>query len=237
MKNCNADAFDGRVLFDLYYNVNSPEPYRINSRMTNLSAQRLLKRLLKFDKIEGKLNGVGNFQGKGFGQKAVISNLSASGNFKLNRGMFNNFPMITALLAWLGFKDQKQLRFNDFICYFKIDNGRTKVEDWALATTMGNILTNCNLGLDGKVNLDLTFTLNKKESDALKKYHADWVLFYDKAGKAVIDLNVTGKILEPKFSLDTKKIQQRLKGKIGDEWDKKKKELEQKLKDMFKKRA
>jgi uncharacterized protein involved in outer membrane biogenesis len=234
LKDCNADAFDGKVLFDLYYNINSPEPYRINSRMTNVAAQKVLKRFLKFDQFEARLNGVGNFQGKGFEQKQVISNMSASGNLKFTGGVFKNFPLVAGLLAWLGFKDQKNLPFNDFICSFKISNGRTQVADWALATSMGNMLTNGTIGLDGRVNLDLTFTLNKKESDALKKHHADWVLFYDKSGKAVIDMNITGKVLDPKFALDTKKIQQRLKGKIQDEWDKKKKDLEKKLKDLFK---
>jgi len=235
LKDCNADAFDGKVQFDLYYNINSPEPYRINSRMTNMSAQKVLKRFLKFENFEAKLNGVGNFQGKGFDQKQVISNMNASGNFKFGSGSFNNFALVTGLLTWLGFKDQKNLPFNDFICSFKISNGKTQVNDWALATSMGNMLTNGTIGLDGKINLALTFTLNKKESDALKKRHADWVLFYDKAGKAVIDMNITGKVLDPKFALDTKKIQQRLKGKIQDQWDKKKKDLEKKLKDLFKK--
>ncbi len=235
LKDCNADAFDGKVKFDLYYNINSPEPYRINSRMTNMSAQKVFKRFLKFDRFEAKLNGIGNFQGKGFDQKQVISNLNASGNFKFGSGAFKNFALVTGLLAWLGFKDKKDLPFNDFMCSFKIANGKTRVDDWALATSMGNMLTSGTIGLDGKLNLDLTFTLNKQESDALKKHHADWILFYDKAGKAVIDMNITGKVLDPKFALDTKKIQQRLKGKIQDQWDKKKKELENKLKDLFKK--
>ena len=235
LKNGSANAFDGKVLLDLYYNINSPEPYRLSVRMTNFSAQKVLKRFLKFDNLEARLNGIGNFQGKGFGQKEVITNLSASGNFKFNSGVFKNFAMITGLLAWLGLKDQNELRFNDFVCYFKINNGKTKVEDWALATTVGNFLTNGTVGLDGKVNLAVTLTLNKKESDLLKKYHGEWLLYYDKSGKATVDMNITGRIASPQFKLDADKIKKRLKGKIEDEWDKKKKELEKKLKDLFKK--
>lgn len=234
LKNCNADAFDGKVQFDFYYNVNSPEPYRITTRMNNLSAQKVLKRFLKFENLEAKLNGMSNFQGRGLSQKEVIANLSASGNLKFNNGVFKDFGFLTQLLSWVGLKDYKDLKFSEFICYFKIENGKSKVEDWAISSTIGNFLTNGTIGLDGKLNLLITLTLNKKESDLIKKYHVDWLLYFDKNGRAVIDMIASGKLTSPQFKLDTNKIKERLKGKIKDEWDKKKKELEKKLKDLLK---
>jgi hypothetical protein len=234
VKNCTADAYDGKVKFDFYYNVNSPEPYRLSTRMNNLSAQKLLKRLLKFDNLEARLTGVSNFQGKGFARKDVLANLSASGNVKLANGTFKNFPFLIGLFAWLGMKDYKDLPFNDFTCYFNIDDGRTKVQDWALSSSFGNFLTNGHIKLDGTVNLTTTLTLSKKESNALKKYHADWVLYYDNSGRAVVDMIITGTLKSPSFKLDTNKIKERRKGKIKDEFDKKKKEIERKLKDLLK---
>lgn len=236
LKNCSADAFDGRVLFDFYYNANRPEPYRLISRMENLSTQKVFKRFLKFEAVEGRLNGVSNFQGSGFSQSNVIANLSATGSLKLTNGMFKNFKFITDLLGWMGFKNSSQLPINDLVCNFKIMNGKAEVNDWALASSMGNFLFNGTIGLTGSVNLSVTATLTKEQSDLLKKYHADWVLYYDPNGRAIVDALVTGKLTAPGFSLDKKKIEERLKGRIKDEFDKKKKELENKLKDLWKKK-
>jgi len=236
LKNCSADAFDGRVVFDFYYNANKPEPYRLISRMENLSAQKVFKRFLKFEAIEGRLNGVSNFQGNGFSQANVIANLSASGSLKLINGAFNNFKFITLLLSWMGFQNQNQLPIKDLVCNFKIVNGKTEVNDWALASSFGNFLFNGSIGLTGAVNMNVTTTLTKEQSDKLKKYHADWLLYYDANGRAIVDAVITGKLTDPKFGLDKKKIEERLKGRIKDEFDKKKKELEDKLKDLFKKK-
>ncbi|MEO0126275.1 MAG: AsmA family protein [candidate division WOR-3 bacterium] len=235
IKDCKAETFDGRVEFDFYYNTNSPEPYRINTRMTNINVQKFFKRFLKFENLQGNLSGVNNFQGKGFEQKQVIANLTASGNVKLTNGVFNNFEFLNVLCDWLGIKDKKIIPVNDLVCSFKIENGRSNIEDWSMESGIGNFLVNGWIKLDGVINLAITLTLNKRESDILKSYHGDWVLYYDPQGRATIDIIATGKLLSPQFKLDTNKIKERLKGKIKDEYDKKKKELENKLKDLFKK--
>lgn len=234
IKNCSADAFDGKVKFDFYYNSNNPEPYRITTRMSSVSAKKILKRFLKFENLEGKLTGMSNFNGKGFSHKEVISNLSASGNLKLKNGAFKNFEFLTKLLAWLGIKDYKNLAFNDFNIYFKIDRGKTNVKDWALSSSVGDFLTNGTIGLNGTLNLNITSTLSKKYSNIVKKYHGDWIFYIDKKGRAIIDFNVTGKLTSPKFNLDKNKIKKRIKGKIKDEFDKKKKDWEKKLKNLLK---
>lgn len=234
VKNCTADAFDGKVNIDLYYNSSNPEPYRIRTRMNNVSTRQLLKRFLKFESIEGSLTGVSNFQGKGLDRKQVIANLSASGNLKVQNGRFNNYPFLVGLLSWLGIKDNKNLPFNDFNVYFNIDNGRTKIDNWALSASVGDFLTNGTIRLNGDVNLDVTTTLSKKYSDIVKKFHGDWIFPIDSKGRAVIDIKVSGSLSSPKFSLDKAKIKKRIQGKIKDEFDKKKKEWEKKLKDLLK---
>uniref|UniRef100_A0A7V3RH80 AsmA family protein n=1 Tax=candidate division WOR-3 bacterium TaxID=2052148 RepID=A0A7V3RH80_UNCW3 len=235
LKNCNAETFDGRVSFDFYYNINAPEPYRINTRMENINVQKILKRFLKFENLQGRLSGVNNFQGRGFEQKQVISNLTASGNIKITNGVFHNFEFTSKLCDWLGLKGTRTINLDDLVCSYKIENGRMSVEDWSMQSSIGNFLVNGTIRLDGVINLLITLTLNKKESDLLKNYHADWILYFDQKGRATIDIIATGKILSPEFRLDTNKMQQRLKGAIKDEFDKKKKELEKKLKDLFKK--
>jgi hypothetical protein len=234
LRKCTADAFDGKVQFDLYYNANSPEPYRINTKMTSVSTKKILKRFLNFENLEGKLTGVSNFQGRGFSKNDVIANLSASGNIKLINGVFRNFDFITKLLAWLGIKDYKILNFNNLVANFNIDKGNTKVKDWALSSKVGTFLTNGFIGLNGNVNLNVTTTLKKEYSDIVKKYHGDWIFPIDNKGQATIDIKITGKLNSPKFSLDKDKIKQRIKGKLKNEFNKKKKEWEKKLKELLK---
>ncbi|MGQ9534895.1 MAG: AsmA family protein [bacterium] len=235
LKNCRAETFDGKVQFDFYYNSQSPEPYRIYSRMENISTQKILKKFLKFENLQGRLSGVNNFQGKGFTQKEVMTNLNASGNIKLVNGVFTNFEFFNKLFNWMGFEDRKVIPLGDLVCSYKIINGKANIEDWSMSTGIGNFLTNGTIRLDGAIDLNITLTLNKKESDLLKKYHGDWLLYFDSKGRATLDIIASGKLLSPQFKLDTHKIQQRLKGKVKDEYEKKKKEIENKFKNLLKK--
>jgi len=235
LKNCTADAFDGKVQFDLYYNANSPEPYRIHTRMTSISTKKILKRFLNFENLDGALSGISNFQGRGFTKNDVLANLSSSGDIKITNGVFKNFQFATKLFTWLGMKNYDVVDFDDFVVNFNIDKGKTKVNDWALSSKIGDFLLNGTIGLNGSVNLDITTTLSKKYSDIVKKYHGDWIFPIDNKGKATIDLKVTGSFSSPNFSLDKNKIKQRIKGKVKNEFEKKKKEWETKIKNLLNK--
>jgi hypothetical protein len=234
LSKCNADAFDGQVNLDMYYNSNNPEPYQIASRLTSVSAQKILKRFLNVDNIDGTISGLGNFTGKGLEVKEVIANMTASGNLSLKNGAFNNFNLITKLLAWLGMKDQKNVPIKDLNVSYKIVNGKVQATDWALSSTYGDFLWNGTIGLNGTLNLGLTTTLSKQHSDIVKKYHGDWIFHIDSKGRAVIDLKVTGSFTSPQFSLDKEKIKKRIQGKVKDEFEKKKKELNKKIDDQKK---
>ncbi|OGC43258.1 hypothetical protein A2Y85_05685 [candidate division WOR-3 bacterium RBG_13_43_14] len=233
LKNCMADGFDGKVELDLYYNANSPEPYRIMTRMKSISAKAILKRFLNFDNVDGRMSGMSNFIGNGLTVKEVISNLNASGNLKLVNGEFNNFKMLDELLKWLGVTDTKKVPFKDLAFYYKIEKGRANIRDWAMSSSIGNFLTDGYVGLNNDVNLQVSLTLIKKYSDVVKKYHGDWIFPIDNNGRATIDIIITGKLTSPKFSLDKNKIKQRIQGKLKDEFEKKKKEWEKKIKELL----
>jgi hypothetical protein len=234
IRNCIADAFDGKVKFDFYYNGNNPEPYSITTNMTSISSKKILKRFLKFENLEGRLTGVSNFDGRGLSQKEVISNLTASGNLTVKNGAFKNFEFITKLLSWLGMKNYKTIKVNDLAVDFTIDKGKVNVKDWALSSSVGNFLLNGTIGLTGNLKLDITTTLTKKYSNIVKNYHGEWIFPIDKKGRATIDIIVSGKLTNPKFSLDKNKIKKRIKGTIKNEFEKKKKGWEKKLKELLK---
>jgi hypothetical protein len=234
LSKCSADAFDGNVNLDMYYNANNPEPYQIASRLTSVSAEKILKRFLNVDNIEGTISGIGNFTGKGLDVQEVMSNMTASGNLSLKNGAFNNFDLITKLLSWLGMKDQKNVPIKDLSTSYKIVNGKVQANDWALSSSYGDFLGNGTIGLNGTLNLILTTTLSKKYSDIVKKHHGDWIFHIDSKGRAVIDLKVTGSFKSPQFSLDKEKIKQRIQGKVKDEFDKKKTEINNKLNEQKK---
>ncbi|MCK4249895.1 AsmA family protein [candidate division WOR-3 bacterium] len=234
IRNCIADAFDGKVKFDFYYNANNPEPYSITTNMTSISSKKILKRFLKFENLEGRLTGVSNFDGRGLSQKEVISNLTASGNLTVKNGAFKNFEFITKLLSWLGMKNYKTVKLNELAVYFTIDKGKVNVKDWALSSSVGNFLLNGTIGLTGNLKLDITTTLTKKYSNIVKNYHGEWIFPIDKKGRATIDIIVSGTLTNPKFSLDKNKIKKRIKGTIKNEFEKKKKGWEKKLKELLK---
>ena len=235
VNNCRAETFDGQVYLDFYYNANSPEPYRISTRMQSVAAEKILQRFLRFNRLKGDLSGQADFQGKGLDQKSVVSNLNATGNLKFYQGEFSNFPFLTKLLAWLGLKDYKNVQFNNLLCSFKIAEGRTEVKDWTFSARVGDFLTNGRIGLNGNLDLQVAAMLSKQHSGIVKKYHGDWIFFDDKQGRTVVDIIVSGSLDSPVFRLDRNRIKERLSGKVKDEFKEKAKNLEEQLKGIFEK--
>ncbi|MGB7054838.1 MAG: AsmA-like C-terminal region-containing protein [bacterium] len=234
IRDCRAQSFDGDVYLDFYYEINSPEPYKLSTRMQSVASQEILKRFLRFDRVQGKLSGKADFRGRGLDQKSVVSNLDATGNLSFNDGTFSNFPLLTKLLAWLGLKDYKNVQFHSMQGTFTIAKGQASIKDWTLSSRAGDFLTEGTIGLDGKLNLQVAATLSKSNSAIVKKYHGDWLLYVDKNGQAVVDMIVTGKTDAPAFRLDNNKIKQRLTGKVKDEFEERKKEFEKQIKDWLK---
>jgi AsmA protein len=233
LKDCRAQTYGGQVNFDFYYNAYSPEPYRINTRMTSLDAQKIAKRFLGFDRIKGDLSGVANFNGNGLDEKSVRSNMNGTGNIKITGGEFNNFDFLVKLLGWMGLKDQRVITFRDFNSGFRITNGRASADDWTLSAKIGDFLTKGTIRLDGAVDLRIAITLTQHYSNIVKRYHGDWIFFTDKDGRTLIDVIAKGKLSSPQFTLDRSRIQQRIKGTIKNEFEKKIKDFESDLKDIL----
>lgn len=234
IRDCQAEAFDGQVHLDFYYNANSPEPYRISTRMRSVSAQRILQRFLHFGRLKGELSGQGDFQGKGLDQRSVKSNMNATGNLIVYEGEFNNFSFLTKFLGWLGLKDYKNVPINNLRCSYKINNGRAEVQDWTFSARAGDFLTDGTISLNGNLDLHVTTTLSKQHSNTVKRYHGDWVFFEDKQGRTVVDVIVSGTLNSPTFRLDKNRIRERLGGRLKDEFEQKAKEFEKELKDLLK---
>jgi uncharacterized protein involved in outer membrane biogenesis len=234
LKDCRAQTFDGDVYLDFYYDVNSPEPYRLSTRMQSVSSQKILQRFLNMDRIQGNLSGTANFKGRGLDEKSVMSNLEGAGNLRFTNGTFSNFPLFTKLLGWLGMKDYENVQFNDMQGAFTIKQGQARVDGWTVSSRVGDFLTEGTIGLDGKLNLDVAATLSKTSSNTVKKYHGDWLFYVDKDGRAVIDIVVTGKPHAPTFRLNSTKVKERLKGRLKNAFEQKKKDFEQKIKDWLK---
>lgn len=234
LKNCRANAYDGQVTFDFYYNAYSPEPYRINSRMTSVEAQKVATRFLGFDRVKGDLSGALDFNGRGLDKQSVQSNINGKGNLKITNGEFNNFDFIVRLLDWMGLKDQKIVKFNTLNTGFTITNGRASADDWTLSARVGDFLAKGTVGLNGSVDMKIAVTLSKQYSDIVKRYHGDWLFFDDKDGRTVIDVVARGKMRSPQFTLDRSRIQERIKGNIKNEFDKKIKDFESDLKNILK---
>jgi hypothetical protein len=182
------------------------------------------------------MSGAADFQGKGLDGKSVKSNLDATCNLQLNRGEFNNFPLLTKLLDWLGLEGRSNVGYDNLQCSFQISNGNAIVKDWVLSSRLGDFLTSGNIGLNGNLDLHVAVTLPKQYSDIIKKHHGDWIFYVDEEGNAVIDMVVSGKFESPTFKLDASMMKERLSGKLKDEFEKKKEEFGQKLKDLLKRK-
>jgi uncharacterized protein involved in outer membrane biogenesis len=234
LRDGRAQSFDGEVFIDFHYDFKKPEPYQLSTRMQSVSSEKILQRFLRFNRLQGKLTGTGKFQGRGFDQKSAVSNLDAAGNLKFSEGKFSNYILLTQMLDWLGMKNYQNVEFNNMQCSFTIAKGQATIEDLTMSSRTGDYLVNGTIGLDGRVDLAIAATLSKSSSDIVKRYHGDWVFFVDNQGRAVIDFIIKGKHDSPTFTLDSNKMKQRLSGKVKNEFEKKKQELEQKIKNWLK---
>ncbi|MBE0432524.1 AsmA family protein [candidate division WOR-3 bacterium] len=234
VRNCRAQAFDGQVSLDFYYDSKKPEPYRINARMSSVQAQKVGQRFIGFDRMTGNLSGGVDFRGNGLDKRSVQANMNGTGSVKVVNGEFKNFVFLGKLLDWMGMGDRKTVTFSDFNSGFTIANGRASMDDWTLSSQAGDFLSRGSIGLNGAVDMQISITLSRSNSDIVKRYHGDWIFFTDKDGRTVIDVIARGKFDSPTFTLDRNRIKERISGRIKTEFEKKTKEFESKLKDVIK---
>ena len=98
---------------------------------------------------------------------------------------------------------------------------------------MGDFLTGGTISLNGNLDLNVAATLSKQHSNTVKRYHGDWIFFEDKQGRTIVDIIVSGTLKSPTFRLDKQRVQERLKGRLKDEFKQKAKDLEERLKDLL----
>jgi hypothetical protein len=126
------------------------------------------------------------------------------------------------------------VKFNSLNTGFTIANGRASADDWTMSARVGDFLARGTIGLNGTVDMNIAVTLSKHYSDIVKRYHGDWIFFNDKDGRTILDVIARGKMKAPQFTLDRSRIQERIKGNIKNEFDKKIKDFESDLKNILK---
>ncbi|HID32217.1 MAG TPA: hypothetical protein EYP24_02435, partial [bacterium (Candidatus Stahlbacteria)] len=208
-------------------------PYQFEVRARDLDARRLFQKFLGISNITGKFRTRLKTEGIGFGPEDIRRNLSCDGYIALLKGEIRDFGFTNKLLEWLKITKEGRFPYKDINATIKIRKGKVRFDDVLVQTRTADYLLFGTLGFDGRIDYRITVTFNREVSKRLKRLHADWLFYTDPRGRVVIDIFAKGTITRPRFSLDKKRIQMRIKKKIRGNWEKKKQDIIKKVKGLF----
>jgi len=213
--------------------ISDRPPYSFEVRARDLDARRLFKRFFGISNVSGKFRTKMKTNGLGFNTDDIRRNLTCDGYISLLNGRFDNFGFTNKLLEWLKITKGGKFNFKDINATLKISKGRVRFDDVLVRTRSAEYLLFGTLGFDGRIDYRIMITFSREISHQLKKLHADWLFYTDSRGRVIVDIFAKGTLNQPRFSLDKKKIQQRIKKKIKGNWEKKKNDILKKLKGLF----
>lgn len=134
-KTSEATLFGGKFLSDLTVDASKKQPaMTFRFGMNDVEAKPVLTTFAKFDKLSGKADAAVQVASAGFSQRALISNLSGSGDFNFKNGSLKGIDFVNILtaiqsrLAEMGVGEGKT-DFVDLGGTFKIESGVARNSD------------------------------------------------------------------------------------------------------------
>ncbi|RKX70173.1 hypothetical protein DRP53_05820 [candidate division WOR-3 bacterium] len=226
-------AYDGSGQGKGEIRLSERPPFNFEVRARDLSAQKLFRRLFGIDNISGRFRARIKSDGIGFDTDDIKRNLNCDGYVSLINGEFRNFGFTNKLLEWLKITEGGRFKYKDINATIKIRKGRVRFDDVLVQTRSADYLLFGTLGFDGRIDYRITVTFDQRTSKRLKRLHADWIFYTDSKGRIIVDIFAKGTLDHPRFSLDKKRIRERLRKKVKKNWDRQKKEIIKKIKGLF----
>ena len=201
---------------------NGPLPrYAFNSRLKDVDTNEFLTQNTSLkNMIYGMLSLDMDVRGDGSSFGEITRNLKGQGKLNLLKGRFTSFNLseqLAALGKLAGFnQDPSGTEINELAGDFQISDGRASTNNLRLRTPSGNLKATGSFGFDKTVDFQI---LAELPGAASKKYAgvnplldlAAATFFKNEQGNIVLPLRMTGTVTAPRFTLDSKVVQENLK--------------------------
>ena len=220
VKELSAKAYGGKLDSSLNVDLNQPGmDYDGKLGLQSVQASGLSTALVQ--KLAGMLTGSlqsdMTFSGTGNTWEQISKVLTADGSFTLTEGGIKGTPVANSIASLLGLEELRNISYKNISGTFKIVEGgklklKTNLQGDDLDAKADGII-----GLDGSLDMPLTFHLSPALADKLRSRATFAKYLTDEQGGTTLHLKLGGNIKSPKPALDMKGVQDQLQKSLQKE--------------------
>ncbi len=220
VRELSANAYDGKVISNMTVDLNQPGlAYEGKLALESLQAgdfsSALVARLAGM--LSGSLQSEMTFSGSGTTWEQISRALTADGAFTLTDGGIKGTPVSMSLANLLGLPELNNISYKNISGTFTIvEGGKVKVKSNLKGADL-DAETEGIIGLDGNLDLPLTFHLSPALADKLRSQASFTKYLTDEQGGATLHLKLAGNLKRPQPTLDMKGVQEQLQKSLQKE--------------------
>jgi AsmA protein len=220
VKELSAKAYGGKLNSNMTVDLNQPNlAYDGKLGLQSVQAGDLTSALGK--KLAGMLAGTlqsdMTFSGAGTAWQQISNALTADGSFTLSDGSIKGTPVSASIANLLGLQELNNISYKNISGTFKIvEGGKLKIKTNLQGTDL-DAETEGMIGLDGSLDLPLTFHLSPALADKLRARASFAKYLTDEKGGATLHLKLAGTVKKPQPTLDMKGVQEQLQKSLQNE--------------------
>lgn len=167
--------------------------------------------------VSGSLASTVNFSGAGATWDTISRVLTADGTFALVDGSIKSTPVSNSIATLLGLQELRNFSYENISGTFTIvEGGKVKIKTNMQGTDFDAEAAGF-IGLDGSLDLPLTFHLSPALADKLQSKASFARYLTDKDGTTTLHLKLAGNIRKPQPTLDMKGVQEQIQKSLQKE--------------------
>ncbi len=220
VKELSAKTYGGKVDSTMTIDLNRPGlAYDGKLGLQSLQAadfsSALAERLAGM--LTGSLQSEMVFSGAGITWEQMRKVLSANGSFTLSDGGIKGTPVSMSISNLLGLQELNNISYKNISGTFKIVEGGKVMIKTSMQGADLDAETEGMIGLDGSLDLPLTFHLAPALADKLRARASFAKYLTDEKGGATLHLKLAGNLKSPRPTLDMQGVQEQLQKSIQKE--------------------
>ncbi len=220
VKELSAKAYGGKLDSNLTVDLNKPgTAYDGKLGLQSVEAAGFSKALVQ--RLAGMLTGSFQtgmtFSGAGTTWEHLRQVLTADGTFTLTDGGIKSTPVSMSIANLLGLQELNNISYKNISGSFKIvEGGKVKIKSNMQAANL-DAETEGIIGLDGSLDLPLTFHLKPDLAEKLRSRASFAKYLTDDQGGATLNLKLAGNLKNPQPTLNMKGVQEQLQKSLQKE--------------------
>jgi AsmA protein len=220
VKELSAKAYGGKIDSNLTVDLNQPDlAYDGKLGLQSVQASGFSSALMQNLKgmFSGSVQSAATFSGAGTSWQQLSKVLSADGSFTLTDGNIKGTPVSMSISNLLGLQELNNINFKNISGTFKIvEGGKVKIKTNLQGADL-DAEADGIIGLDGSLDLPLTFHLSPALGDKLKSKTSYAKYLTDEQGATTLHLKLTGNLKNPRPILDMGGVQEQLQKSLEKE--------------------